>query len=295
MIRTETSSAAGPTARYVEHVMGMPISLALRGRHTDDGPARAAWADVMAMLHEADRVFSTYRADSWISRLGRGEIGLGDCPAEVAEVLALGAAAERESGGAFSILLPGPDGQNVLDPSGVVKGWAVERAAAPLRDLPDTDFCLSAGGDLTCRTLDPGSPPWRIGVEDPADPGRILAIVPVFSGAVATSGTAHRGEHLVDARTGRPPSGVASVTVVAGSLTWADIDATAAYAHGPEAAHWLETRPGSSGLVVWDDGSTSTVEPVVPDRRVRHRSTSGHFPATCSTPTTHEDGHDPDA
>jgi thiamine biosynthesis lipoprotein len=256
------TATAPPTARYVEHVMGLPVSLALRGRHADDGPARAAWAEAMTVLQAADRVFSTYRADSCISRLGRGEIDVAECPPEVAEVLALGAEAERASGGAFSIRLPGPDGGVVLDPSGVVKGWAVERAAAPLRDLPDTDFCLSAGGDMACRTLDPEGPPWRIGVEDPADPRRILAIVPLFTGAVATSGTAHRGRHLVDARTGRPPAGIASVTVVAASLTWADIDATAAYAHGPDAARWLETRRARSGLVVWADGTTTTVEPV---------------------------------
>jgi thiamine biosynthesis lipoprotein len=243
--------------------MGMPISLALRGRHTDDDAARAAWAAVMAELRQVDLVFSTYRADSAVSRLGRGEIGVEDCPPEVAEVLALGAAAELQSGGAFSIRLPGPDGRVVLDPSGVVKGWAVERAAAALRELPDTDFCLSAGGDMTCRTLDPDGVPWRIGVEDPADPSRVIAVVPVVTGAVATSGTAHRGEHLVDARTGVAPVGVASVTVVAGSLTWADIDATAAYAHGEDAARWLETRPGRSGLVVWADGTTTTVEPVL--------------------------------
>ena len=67
----------------------------------------------------------------------------------------------------------------------------------------------------------------------------------------------------MDARTGRPPSGVASITVVAASLTWADIDATAAYAHGEDAARWLETRPGRSGLVVWADGTTTTVQPVL--------------------------------
>jgi thiamine biosynthesis lipoprotein len=242
--------------------MGMPISLALRGRHADDAAARAAWAAVLDELREVDRVFSTYRADSPVSRLGRGEIGLEDCPPEVAEVLALGATAERDSGGAFSVRLPGPDGREVLDPSGVVKGWAVERAAVHLRALEGTDFCLSAGGDLTCRTLDRAGPPWRIGVEHPADPGQVVAVVPVRTGAVATSGTAHRGQHLVDARTGRPPSGVASVTVIAGSLTDADIDATAAYAQGPDAARWLETRPGRSGLVVWADGTTTTVEPV---------------------------------
>jgi thiamine biosynthesis lipoprotein len=261
---TVSSTGSAPlTSRYVEHVMGMPISLALRGRHTDDAVARRAWSDVMATLHEVDRVFSTYRPDSAVSRLGRGEIGLEECPPEVTEVVELGAAAERDSGGAFSIRLPGPDGTSVLDPSGVVKGWAVERAAAALRELPDTDFCLSAGGDMTCRTLRPGAAPWRIGIEDPLDPRRIRAVVPVLTGAVATSGTAHRGQHLVDARTGRAPVGVASVTVVAASLTWADIDATAAYAHGPDAARWLETRPGRSGLVVWDDGAVTAVEPVL--------------------------------
>ena len=67
----------------------------------------------------------------------------------------------------------------------------------------------------------------------------------------------------MDARTGRPPVGVASVTVVAASLTWADIDATAAYAHGADAARWLETRRGRSGVVVWADGTVTTVEPVL--------------------------------
>ena len=265
-------TAAPPAARYVEHVMGMPISLALRGRHADDEPARAAWAQVMASLREVDRVFSTYRADSAVSRLRRREIGLEDCPPEVAEVLALAAAAERRSHGAFSVWLPGPDGEVRLDPSGVVKGWAAERAAEPLRDLPGTDFCLSAGGDVTCATTDPDARPWRIGIEDPADPRRVLAVVPVHTGAVATSGTAHRGAHLLDARTGLPPAGVASVTVITGSLTWADIDATAAYAHGSDAARWLETRPGRSGLVVWDDGSTTVVAPV-PSRR--HERSAG--------------------
>ena len=245
--------------RYVEHVMGMPVSLAMRGRHADDLAGRDAWAEAMAALHDADRVFSTYREDSVVSRLGRGEIDLADCPSEVVEVLGLGARAERESDGAFRVRLPGPGGRTRLDPSGVVKGWAVERAARPLRGLQETDFCLSAGGDMVCRTLDPGADPWRIGVEDPHDPTRVIAVVPVHNGAVATSGTAHRGSHLVDGRTGRAPEAVASVTVVADNLTWADIDATAAYARGADAARWLRTRPGRRGLVVWADRSTTLV------------------------------------
>ena len=256
-----TAGQVAPPARYVEHVMGMPISLALRGRHTDDAAAQAAWGQTMAVLRAVDRVFSTYRADSAVCRFGRGEIELADCPDEVAEVIALGLVAERDSGGAFAIWRPGPDGA-LFDPSGVVKGWAVERAAAALRELPDTDFCLSAGGDLACRTLDPDGRGWRIGIEDPHDPRRVVAVVPVGTGAVATSGAAHRGQHVVDGRTGLPPAGVASVTVVAASLTDADIDATAAYAMGTGAAHWLTGRPGRTGLVVWADGSTTTVPSV---------------------------------
>jgi thiamine biosynthesis lipoprotein len=54
---------------------------------------------------------------------------------------------------------------------------------------------------------------------------------------------------------------VASVTVVADSLTWADIDATAGFVHGVDAARWLQTRPIRSALVVWADGSTTRVAP----------------------------------
>jgi FAD:protein FMN transferase len=243
-----------PLQRYVAHVMGLPVSLALRGVHTDDEAAREAWERCVAELTEVDRMFSTYREDSVVSRLSRGEIGPGDCPAEVHEVLALGERARVESGGAFDVRRPGPDGTPTLDPSGVVKGWAVQRASAHLRALPDTDVCLSAGGDMVCHVADDGRPAWRVGIEDPRDPQQLVATVEVRRGAVATSGTAHRGEHITDARTGDLPDAIASVTVLADDLTWADIDATAAYALGADALTWLRGRPGRRGLVVWRDG-----------------------------------------
>jgi thiamine biosynthesis lipoprotein len=247
------------TARRVEHVMGLPVTLALRGRHTTDDAADGAWCRVVDSLHEADRVFSTYRDDSEVSRINHGELSLDDASPIVREVLCLGDEAKRASGGAFDVWRTDDSGFVSLDPSGIVKGWAVDRAATRLHDLDDTDFCLSAGGDMVCRTVVPGAEPWRIGLEDPHEPQRLLGVVPLANGAVATSGTAHRGQHLVDARTGLAPDGVASVTVITASLTWADIDATAAYAHGTDAARWLETRPDRTALVVWPDGTTTTV------------------------------------
>lgn len=238
--------------RRVEHVMGMPVSLALRGRHGGDARADAAWQAVLDDLRWVDKVFSTYREDSYVRRLDRGEVTLAECPPEVAQVLELGRAAAAASDHAFNIWRPG------LDPSGVVKGWAVQRGSRHLRALPDTDFCLSAGGDLLCRAV--VGPAWRVGIEDPFDSAQMIGEVPVSDGAVATSGTAHRGEHLVDARDGSIPEGVASVTVVGPTLTWADIDATAAYAMGQRAAAWLSTRVGRTGLVVWADGTTTLVQ-----------------------------------
>jgi thiamine biosynthesis lipoprotein len=247
--------------------MGMPISLALRGRHTVDAAARDAWAEVLADLREVDRVFSTYREDSYVSRLGRGEISVADCPPEVHEVLDLGMLARVQSNGAFDVRRPTPDGRTTLDPSGVVKGWAVERASAWLHALGDTDFCLAAGGDLVCHAEDLDGAPWWVGIEDPADPMRLIGRVPVWRGAVATSGTAHRGQHLVDARTGHAPRRVAAVTVIGETLTWADIDATAAYALDGGAADWLRTRPGRTGFVVWRDGSVEQVTGLAPSAR----------------------------
>jgi FAD:protein FMN transferase len=249
----------GAVHRRVDHVMGLPVSLGLRGRHAEGAAATDAWRCVMEELHEVDRVFSTYRDDSYVSRLGRNELTVAECPVEVAEILTLAREAEEQSEGAFSVTLPGPDGRRRPDPSGVVKGWAVERASRHLALLPETDFCLSAGGDLVCHTADPDRPAWRIGVEHPHRPNSIVAVVPVRSGAVATSGTARRGAHIVDPRTGRTPDGIASVTVVGPSLTWADIDATAAFVHGPDAARWLQSRPIRAALVVWADGTTVRV------------------------------------
>ena len=158
-----------------------------------------------------DEVFSTWRPDSQVSRLGRGELTLAECDPTVAEVLRLGDDARVASGGAFDVWLPGADGVRRLDPSGVVKGWAVDRAVVPLLALAETDVCLSAGGDMVCHVADPDGEAWMIGIEHPLDPTRLVARVPVHRGAVATSGSAHRGAHVVDARVrprpGRPGLG----------------------------------------------------------------------------------------
>ena len=140
-----------------------------------------------------------------VSRLGRGRgRPSADCPPEVAEVLALGEQAERESGGAFASVCRAPDGGTRARPErrgeGLGRRAGRRRAARPGRT--PTSASPPAATWSAARST-PAAAPWRIGVEDPHDPQRLVAVVPVRTGAVATSGTAHRGAHLVDARTGQ--------------------------------------------------------------------------------------------
>ncbi|GAA0594939.1 FAD:protein FMN transferase [Kutzneria viridogrisea] len=215
--------------------MGMPVSLHLRGPGIRDDPrAAAAATGVFTFLREVDQLFSTYREDSEISAIRRGRPGRHPL---VREVLALCLEARDRTEGWFDPWLPGG-----LDPSGLVKGWAVERAAAALHALDDVDHCLNAGGDIALHVASPSRPAWRVGIEDPRDPHALLGVRTIRTGAVATSGTAARGPHIIDPHRGMPAAGLLSVTVSGPSLLWADVYATAAFAHGPGAQAWLRQR-----------------------------------------------------
>lgn len=248
------STGAVTRQAWVEQIMGMPISIHLRGA-TPDAERRAAVAEVYAELRHVDTVFSTYREDSDIRRLDRGEVALSECDPTVDEVLRLCEEAKAATGGYFDALLPATDGSPRLDPSGLVKGWATERAAARLAQLAGDDHYLNAGGDIALRCGSPLAPRWRIGLEDPDRPGAILGVLPLATGGIATSGTAQRGAHIVDPTTGAAATGLRAVTVTGPSLLWADVYATAAFARGVGALEWLADLDGYDALVVLPDGA----------------------------------------
>lgn len=232
--------------------MGMPVSIHLRGPDVRGASAERAVAAAYAELVRLDAVFSTYRPDSDISRRRRGEnISGGEDPL-MAEVEELSAVASERTDGAFTAWLPDADGVVRYDPTGLVKGWAVDRAALELRGLPATAWAVNAGGDVLVGRHVHVAPegadaaPWRIGVEDPRDRSRMAAVVPLTTGAVATSGTAARGAHLFDPRAGQMVERVGSTTVVADTLLWADVWATALFVGGESAREaFSRNAPGA--------------------------------------------------
>ncbi|RKS75479.1 thiamine biosynthesis lipoprotein [Motilibacter peucedani] len=256
----EVPAAHLPRRAWVEQVMGLPVSVHVRGENAGSGTVEQAVADLYAELRRADARFSTYRDDSEVMARRRGEAPVPS--AQMAEVLELCDEARRRTHGAFDAELPGG-----FDPSGLVKGWAVERAAERLREAArGSDWLVNAGGDIVLRAEEGRT--WQVAIEDPRDPARTLRTFALSDGAVATSGAAHRGAHIVDPRTGRPAAQqVLSATVLAPSLLWADVYATAAYVGGVDSLSWLAPA-ATQVLLVRGDGSLISSRQVA-GRRVR--------------------------
>ena len=224
--------------------MGTAISLDLRSPAVPPAAIEAAFDH----LRDIDARFSTSRADSEISRLGWGELSAADCSPDVREVLARCEELRALSRGYFDIRAHRADGR--LDPSGFVKGWAVEAAARILDAAGARNYCLNAGGDVIARGEPTPGSPWRIGIRHPEIPDQVATVLEARDMAVATSGEYERGEHISDPHAGRAPDGQLSVTVVGPSLAEADAYATAAFAMGEAGLAWIATLPGYAGCMI---------------------------------------------
>lgn len=234
------------TRRIVE-VMGTVFTIDVR----DLDPAAAAIDEVVAWWRWVDQTFSTYRPDSEIARLADGSLLLDECAPEVRHVLGLCQQAAVASSGYFT---DHPGGR--LDPSGMVKGWSVEVASGMLLQAGAEHHCITAGGDVRCEGVPGTGDVWRVGVVDPFDPHHLLAVVASQTSrvAVATSGTAERGPHIIDPVTGTAAGELASITVVGTDLTVADWTATAAFARGHDSLPWLERIAGVEAYAVTAHG-----------------------------------------
>lgn len=199
-------------------------------------------------LREIDRRFSPYRPDSEVSRVSRGDLAVEDASDDLRWILGACEDLRRVSGGAFDARRHRGDG--TLDPSGIVKGWAIEEAARRLEMAGLRAYAINAGGDVLAIGEPADGEPWRVGIRHPSRRDAVAAVLLVRDLAVATSGTYERGAHIVDPRTGDAPRGLLSLTVLGPSLTWADAYATAAFAMGEAGLGWVHERAGYGALAI---------------------------------------------
>ena len=232
----------------VEHVMGMPVIADVRDEEADP----RALDDLFAWLRWVDATFSTYRDDSEISRINRGELAVEDADPAVRVVLARCEELRQETDGWFDMRAASPD---AIDPSGLVKGWSVERAAAILDRAGMRNYALNAGGDMVLRGRAKPDWVWRVGIQHPRERDAVAHVIETRSLAVATSGEYERGRHILDPRTGAPAGeGLLSVTIAGPDLGTADAYATAAFAMGAtRATHWVARLRGYKAMLILDD------------------------------------------
>ena len=254
-----------------QHLMGTEVSIHIVCADTS-GPAHqaacgtpadspavsidAAVAGTFAAIAQTEQIFSPFIADSEVSRIRRGELELTAASPVVRQVSRACTQLELTSEGRFTAWFDG-----AFNPTGYVKGWAVEAAAnthlAGLLDRADiTAVGINAGGDMRLYTAAGADWTWTVGIADPTRPGEVIATVEVTNGAVATSGTAERGSHIVNPLTGAAADGVLSATVIADTLTDADVWATVAAVAGADQS-WLGASPVLSGVTVGPDGQAS--------------------------------------
>jgi FAD:protein FMN transferase len=214
----------------------------------------AALDEAVGWLRWVDGTFSTYKETSEVNRFDRGELEIGEFSSEMREVFGLCHRYSEVTRGYFDAWAGGR-----YDPSGVVKGWSVERASRILAAAGAPDHVIDGGGDVRLSGAPNGgrggaTEEWHVGVRHPLRKDCYCAALAVSEGAVATSGTYERGLHVLDPFTGRAARQLASVTVTGPDLTSADAYATAALAMGPAAPGWLEGLEGYESQVVTPAG-----------------------------------------
>jgi thiamine biosynthesis lipoprotein len=232
--------------RETRLLMGMPITVDI------GGASDAALVDtVFDYFEHIDRRFSTYRADSEISAINRGDLPIRDWSGEMMDVLTLAAQTKNETDGYFDIREP--DGS--LDPSGIVKGWAIRNAAGIVQRAGVGDFFIEAGGDIQSCGRNASGLDWSVGIRNPFNADEIIKIVYPRGHGIATSGTYVRGQHIYNPRAVADPIiDIVSLTVIGADVFEADRFATAAFAMGRDGILFLEQTPGLEGYVVDGNG-----------------------------------------
>lgn len=232
--------------KQTELIMGMPITVELVG-----GTEQAvALRTVFDYFRSVDERFSPYKPSSEVSQVNQGK-PLESCSQAMRTVMALCEATKAETGGYFDIRR-----NNRIDPSGLVKGWAIHNAATILRWRGFKNFSIEAGGDFQLYGHGPSRAQWRIGIRNPRNRQEIIKVLYATDRGIATSGTAIRGQHIYNPlQPDAKLTSVLSLTVIGPNIYDADRYATAAFAMGDSGLAFIESLPGFEGYAVKSNGT----------------------------------------
>jgi thiamine biosynthesis lipoprotein len=215
---------------------GTVVVIEATSSELDDSGINAAVDEVEQFYYKVDRDFSTFKSDSQVSRIRRGELKIEETTEYVQQVWALCEYARDLTLGAFNPW----KAEGGFDPSGLVKGWAAEVGAQMLVEAGITNLIINASGDIVLRGRNPKGELWNIGIASPVDVAKYVKFFEVIDGSVATSGDYEKGAHIVDPHTGLIAIGARSATVVGPDGAICDALATALMVDGVDAQRWID-------------------------------------------------------
>lgn len=247
------------TKAYQFQSMTMPFTLQFANPAFTD----SLNADLQKVIHQVhqfldqvDATFSPFKSDSLVSQYQRGDLQNNEITNQFREVFGLAIKAQSVTDGAFT-----PFFKKQYDPTGIVKGWAIQRAferfMQPLIDDGKVvAVLLNGAGDIQMSTSDQSSFTWQIGIENPTDLSQLIYRYELKNGAIATSGISKRGEHIIHRDKTAP---LIQATIVANELIEADLLATTAIVMGKTKFTQFAQHHPTAGLLVDDQQVISRI------------------------------------
>lgn len=230
--------------KKVALIMGMPITIEIADKYIKEN----IFDNIFKYFHHVDSVFSTYKKNSEISKINDNKIKPSEYSIEMKEIFSLAEKTKNETHGYFNINF-----KDKLDPSGIVKGWAIYNASKILDKNGYKNYYINAGGDIQTRGRNIKGEKWSIGIQDPWNSNSIVKTIHINGEGVATSGTYERGEHIYNPLKKSVAKDIMSITVIGPNIFDADRFATAAFAMGKSGIHFIEQLNGYEGYLIDKD------------------------------------------
>ena len=221
----------------------------------DPSATQESFNTVFDYFTSVDGKFSTYKNESEISRINRDELSPSEYSEDMKTIFALSEETKRLTDGYFDIRTP----NGLCDPSGIVKGWAIQNTAKILKKYGCRNFYIEAGGDIQTNGTNAKKEEWGIGIRNPFNRKEIVKVIYPHGHGVATSGTYIRGKHIYNPHTKQAvDSDVVSLTVIGPNIYEADRFATSTFAMGRRGIEFVEQLEEFEGYSI-DGKGTATM------------------------------------
>lgn len=235
--------------------MGMPITIEVVSPKTNDSTVfpheSLAINKAFDYFVYVDEKFSTYKKDSEIMKINRGEISIENSSRDMREIFLLSEQTKKETDGYFDIV----NRKGIYDPSGIVKGWAIYNALKIIEENGFKDYYVEAGGDIQVGGNNSKGELWKVGIENPFKQGEIIKVVYLQNQGIATSGTYIRGQHIYNPKNkGKEITDIVSLSVIGPNVYEADRFATAVFAMGKAGINFIEKQKGLEGYIIDNAG-----------------------------------------